>query len=67
MWCGNFLLYAVFTWAINIQALDCPMLQVEEAEVYCMALIVLASQSAFGSSGSQEQYSVLSVVVCGMV
>jgi hypothetical protein len=43
------------------------MLQVEEGEVYCNGLIVPTSQSAFGSCGSQKQYSVLSVVICGMV
>jgi hypothetical protein len=63
---GNFLSYAVFTWGINIQVLNHPVLQVEEAVVYCVGLIMSTLQSVCGSCGSQEQYTFLSVVICGL-
>jgi hypothetical protein len=37
---GNSLSYAVFTWAINIELIDRPVLRVEEPKVDCMGSIV---------------------------
>jgi len=40
---GNSLSYAVFTWAVNIELINCPVLWVEEPKVDCMGSIVSTS------------------------